>query len=240
MSYKVNKIIYLLLGLVLGFFVGGGIIWWQLQNDNPFSKNSKQVPVEKNYSDTNLKASKLDFKTKYKSQLIKYKIPDTFIDSLKMDSTSLSVEQLIALYSQGIKTDTSLNSINQNHEDIVISKDELLYSKVISIGGNYESGKDSYELDSVLTDQRNTSKKPKNMMKVEFWRSPINYIGYKFDNTKLVLFGLLEFDNVLLKGIDNQLFVKYNKEYFQIENTDDFKSLIPVKDASLIKELNTL
>jgi len=42
MSYKVNKVIYLLLGMVLGFFVGGGIIWWQIQNKNDSDKKFVQ------------------------------------------------------------------------------------------------------------------------------------------------------------------------------------------------------
>ena len=239
MSYKVNKIIYLLLGLVLGFFVGGGIIWWQLQKENPFAKNNKDAPNEMVYKENHMKASKLDFKTKYKSQLKKYKIPDTFIDSLKMDSTTLTLEQLIELYSKEEHFDTNHSSSNQYNENIVISKDELLFSKVMGIKGNYQSN-DSYELDSILTDQRNTPRKAKNMMKVEFWRSPINYRGYKFDDTKLVLFGLLEFDDVTLLGKGEQLFVKYNADFYRIENTDDFKSLLPIKDASLLKALRSL
>ncbi len=239
MSYKVNKIIYLLLGLVLGFFVGGGIIWWQLQKENPFAKSDKYAPNEKIYKENHIKASKLDFKTKYKSQLKKYKIPDTFIDSLKMDSTTLTLEQLIELYSKEEHIDTNHSSSDQYNENIVISKDELLFSKVMEIKGNYQTN-DSYELDSILTDQRNTSRKAKNKMKVEFWRSPINYRGYKFDDTKLVLFGLLEFEDIMLLGEDNQLFVKYSNDFYRIENTDDFKSLIPIKDASLLKALRSL
>ncbi len=239
MSYKVNKIIYLLLGLVLGFFVGGGIIWWQLQKENPFAKSNKDAPNESVYKENHIKASKLDFKTKYKSQLKKYKIPDTFIDSLKMDSTTLTLEELIELYSKEEHIDTSHYTSESSYENIVISKDELLVSKVMGIKGNYQSN-DSYELDSILTDQRKTSKKAKNMMKVEFWRSPINYKGYKFDDTKLILFGLLEFDNISLLGKDNQLFVKYDNDFYRIENTDDFKSLIPIKDASLLKALHSL
>ncbi|MEI6122855.1 MAG: hypothetical protein WCQ95_04435 [Bacteroidota bacterium] len=239
MSYKVNKIIYLLLGLVLGFFIGGGIIWWQIQQQKPNARINKEDSIAVTFSKPDIKAAKLDLKSKYKAQLIKYKIPATFIDSLKLDSTTLTLAELIALYSKEDFIDTSVNTSNQKNDDFAVSKDELLFSKSLRIIGDYQSN-DSYDLDSILTDQRNSSKKAKNIIRVEFWRSPINYKGYKFDDTKLVLFGIVEYDNVSLMGKDNQLFVKYNKDFFQIGYTDDFKSLIPVKDASILKVLKSL
>ena len=224
--------------MVLGFFVGGGIIWWQIQKKNI---PEKEIIINKDDNsiqneNTELVAKKLSLKEKYKSQLIKYKIPPTFIDSLKLDSTTLTLEQLIALY-QNETVDTSKSASNEN---IVISKDELLFMRLVKVAGQYQNINDSYELDSVLTDQRNSHKKDQSTIKVEFWRSPINYKGYKFDDVKLVVFGLLEFNNLTLVGYDNDLFIRYNKEYYLIEPTDDFKSLIPIKNNGLIKELNSL
>jgi hypothetical protein len=239
MSYKVNKVIYLLLGMVLGFFVGGGIIWWQIQKKN-VSKNefNTQQNVNSNQnSNTYMVAKKFSLKEKYKSQLIKYKIPATFIDSLKLDSTTLTLEQLIALYQNEPADTSNSNSFNDN---IVISKDELLFTKLIKVTGQYKNVNDSYELDSILTDQRVANKKDHGAIKVEFWRSPINYKGYKFDDVKLVVFGMLEFNNLSLISHDNDLFIKYNKEYYPVEQTDDFKLLVPIKNYILIKELNTL
>ncbi len=239
MSYKVNKVIYLLLGMVLGFFVGGGIIWWQIQKKNVTENKTNIIQSENSNQNNNteLVAKKLSLKEKYKSQLLKYKIPDTFIDSLKLDSTTLTLEQLIALY-QNETIDTS--NANVSYDNIVISKDELLFTRLVKVAGQYQNGNDTYELDSVLTDQRNSHKKDQSTLKVEFWRSPINYKGYKFDDVKLVVFGLLEFNNLSLIGHNNDLFIKYNKEYFLVEPTDDFKSLIPVRSSALLKELNSL
>jgi len=238
MSYKVNKVIYLLLGMVLGFFVGGGIIWWQIQKKNAPKKETNIVQNENSSQtvNTDMVARKLSLKEKYKSQLIKYKIPDTFIDSLKLDSTTLTLEQLIALY-QNETIDTSGKAYNDN---IVISKDELLYTRLVKIAGQYQNGNDSYELDSVLTDQRDSHKKDQSNIRVEFWRSPINYKGYKFDDVKLVVFGLLEFNNLYLVGHEDNLFIKYNKEYYLVERTDDFKALVPVTNRNILKELNSL
>ncbi len=239
MSYKVNKVIYLLLGMVLGFFVGGGIIWWQIQKKNVTEKETSITENDNSNQNvnTNLTANKLSLKEKYKSHLIKYKIPDTFIDSLKLDSTTLTLEQLIALY-QNETIDTA--DLGKSYDNIVISKDELLFTRLVKVAGQYQGANDSYELDSVLTDQRNSHKKDPKNIRVEFWRSPINYKGYKFDDVKLVVFGLLEFNNLSLVGHDIDLFIRYNKEYYLIDPTDDFKSFTPVKSSAFIKELNSL
>lgn len=239
MSYKVNKVIYLLLGLVLGFFVGGGIIWWQLNDNNFFdflSKNKNELSIDTNQYDQSIRPHKKSGKN---FRIGNVKIPDTFIDSLKMDSATLSIEQLIALYNNEV-IDTAGQSTGSSYDDIVISKDELIITRLIKISGEIPELNDNYELDSILTDQRQTPRKQKGTIKVEFWRSPLNYKGYKLNENKLVLFGLYEFNNLSIIGYNNELFIKYNKDYYLIEYTDDFRSFVPMKNESLLKELNSI
>ncbi|HNW70704.1 MAG TPA: hypothetical protein PKI01_09895 [Bacteroidales bacterium] len=239
MSYKVNKVIYLLLGVVLGFFVGGGIIWWQLNDNNFFdflSKNKNELSIDTSQYDQSIRPRK---KSGQHFRIGNVKIPDTFIDSLKMDSATLSIEQLIALYTNEIN-DTVGQSTGSAYDDIVISKDELIITRLIKISGEIPEVNNNYELDSILTDQRQTPRKQKGTLKVEFWRSPLNYKGYKLDENKLVLFGLYEFNNLSIIGYNNELFIKYNKEYYLIEYTDDFRSFVLMKNESLLKELNSI
>ena len=228
MSYKVNKVIYLLLGMVLGFFVGGGIIWWQIQKKNITEKETSITENDNSNQNvnTNLTANKLSLKEKYKSQLIKYKIPDTFIDSLKLDSTTLTLEQLIALY-QNETIDTA--DLGKSYDNIVISKDELLFTRLVKVSGQYQGVNDSYELDSVLTDQRNSHKKDPKNIRVEFWRSPINYKGYKYSNNKLVLFGIYIYEGASLESRNNKIYLNYANTYYLIEKADDFQPLMAVK-----------
>lgn len=239
MSYKVNKVIYLLLGMVLGFFVGGGIIWWQIQEKNNIENETEKHQISNTIDDDNaeVKAKKTALKKKYHAELKKYKIPPTFIDGLKLDSTTLTLEQLIALYSKEEVSDTMKRG---NEETINISKDELLYSRVVKVDGQMGDKTDSHDLDSILTDQVKTNKREDNSILVEFWRSPINYKGYKYDNIKLVVFGLLEFDNLNIIARGNELYIRYNKDFYHVDPTDDFKPLIPIKDRNLIKEISSI
>jgi hypothetical protein len=226
-----NKMAFLIIGVMLGFFVGGGIIWWQLSKKN-FHNSSQQNTTDSTLASKKIHAQKLAFKKKYKEELIKYKIPDTFIDTLKMDSTTLTLEELIALYSK--------ENANNSGEDIVVSKDEKLFSKLLKISGEYYSSEDDYEMDSVLTEQRHSQKKPAKSILVEFWKSPINYKGYKMDDYSLVVFGLLEYDNLSLKATKGNLYIKYKNDYFPVELTDDFKPLNLLQDHAIAQELNKL
>ena len=239
MSYKVNKVIYMLLGMVMGFFVGGGIIWWQI-NKEKNSDTEKKIELSDKINEKkeeNVSVKKLSFKEKYKSQLKKYKIPATFIDSLKIDSTTLTIEQLIALY-KDVTIDTS-NNLSENN-NIVISKDELLSTRMVKVAGQNLKNNEDAKLDSILIDQRNTPKKDQNVIRVEFWRSPINYKGYKFDDVKLVVFGLLEFNNLSIYRYRDDLFISYNKDFYFLDKNDDFKPFMTVKDHKLLKELSSL
>lgn len=229
----------MLLGMVMGFFVGGGIIWWQI-NKEKNSDTEKKIELSDKINEKkeeNVSVKKLSFKEKYKSQLKKYKIPATFIDSLKIDSTTLTIEQLIALY-KDVTIDTS-NNLSENN-NIVISKDELLSTRMVKVAGQNLKNNEDAKLDSILIDQRNTPKKDQNVIRVEFWRSPINYKGYKFDDVKLVVFGLLEFNNLSIYRYRDDLFISYNKDFYFLDKNDDFKPFMTVKDHKLLKELSSL
>ena len=239
MSLKVNKIIYMLLGIVLGFFVGGGIIWWQV-NDKDFSdffrKKTDKPSFDTNQYDRSIRPNK---KTSHNFRVGNTEIPFTYIDSLKRDSLNPSLDELLAMYANA-SSDSTERSSGSSYDDIVVSKDELIITRLIKIAGEVPEIDNGYELDSLLTDQRQTKRKPKGIIKTEFWKSPLNYRGYKFDENKLVIFGLYEVNNVSITGYNNELFVKYNDIYYLIEYTDDFKSFFPMKNEMLLKELNSL
>lgn len=238
MSFKVNKLIYLLLGLVLGFFVGGGIIWWQINQEKKFMNDKSDINNTYLTESNNIPEKNKVFKKKYQKELLKFKIPPTFIDTLKLDSGSMTIQQLIDLYSKIEVQDTS-GGMNTAESDIVISKDQMLSAKMVLIRGEVKASGSEHDLDSILIDSKSI-KKDKRNLRVEFWRSPINYRGYKYDDIKLVVFGLLEYDNLSLLKYKNQLYIKYNKEYYPVEFTYDFKPFVTIKENSLIKELNAI
>jgi hypothetical protein len=127
-------------------------------------------------------------------------------------------------------TDTSGTELRNNSTDnIVIAKDELLFTRIIKIEGmNGNNSKKDAVLDSLLINDK-TKKLPSNFAKVEFWRSPINYKGYKFNNNKLVLFGIYMYEDAILESRNNKIYLNYANTFYLIEKTDDFQPLMVVK-----------
>lgn len=237
MSFKVNKVIYLLLGTVLGFFVGGGIIWWQMNNNDFadfFRKDKYGRSIDTNQYD---RAIRPDKKSDKNYRIGNVENQYTINDSLNMDSINLSQHELLAVYGNEQK-DSTQRSSGSSYDDIYISKDELIITRLIKISGEVPEIDNGYELDSILTDQRQTSRKQKGVIKTEFWKSPLNYKGYKFNENKLVIFGFYEVNKLFIVGYNNELFIKYNENYYLIEYTDNFKSFVLMKNETLLKELN--
>ncbi len=98
---------------------------------------------------------------------------------------------------------------------------------------------DKNNLDSLLTDDK-TSKKKKidSYITVEFWKSPINYKGYRFDNYKLTIFGLNDYDVTRFKSYNGGLYFKCKNDYYEIVPTEKFRALSMVTNPELIKKLN--
>ncbi|MFZ4400058.1 MAG: hypothetical protein ACOYO1_08500 [Bacteroidales bacterium] len=217
-----NKFISFLIGIIVGIAIGASVVWW-MQNYNfkiwfSFSGKNKQELNILNNNDQNKSA-----KDKSKINNNDAKTALTKIESrlsYKNDSSSMAQENDVF----------SIDStVNNPSEDIVIAKDELLFTRIIKIEGlNSNNSKKDALLDSLLINEK-TKKLPFNFVKVEFWRSPINYKGYKFNNNKLVLFGIYMYEDASLENRNNKIYLNYANTFYLIEKTDDFQPLMAVK-----------
>lgn len=219
MSSKGNKFAFLAIGLVAGLIAGAVVIWLlnRYQNNNVDFFTSDEKPlISGNQAEKDKDEAKKD-----KELWVKF--------NDHIDTTSLS---------DGMSSDSTFYSEN-DEENIIVSRDELLFVKYVKVSGGYSRG-DENGLDTLLTDSKNPAVNNNNVIHVEFWRSPINYKGFKFDGIRLILFGIYEYDHFSLLGYDQELFVKYNKEYYHIIQNSDFSPLNPLREAALIRELNSL
>ncbi len=79
---------------------------------------------------------------------------------------------------------------------------------------------------------------------VQFWKSPINYKGYRFDGRKLVLFGLDSFSQVELKYrvIDAELkvydvYLVYGKMYVKLIDNNRYNAYTRETNPAILNEL---
>ena len=74
-------------------------------------------------------------------------------------------------------------------EDIVIKKEQLLETRVVkNVLPPAQNLTDS--VDAILEEHLSINPAIANQVVVEFWKSPVNFKGYKFNRKKLVLYGL--------------------------------------------------
>jgi hypothetical protein len=131
-----------------------------------------------------------------------------------------------------------LNAENKVKE-VQVATDKLMFIKLIDVEGLIEEN-NTPDLDSILLDDRGSTKQSKRVVKVEFWKSPINYQGYKWDTRKLVLFGFNEFDFVRIKFLGDHYYMQYGTLYYQLNQSESFLNLSLISDSELLKQLNSL
>lgn len=233
MHHKANKFLLVFIGIVIGFFLGSGIVWYKLTNNINdlfslykglvFEKNQKELKTIVSNSVNEEEVSESKFKNTY--------VPDSLLKNT--DEKDLK-------YSDTLSSESSNENNNSTDKNIVVAKDEMIALKKYQIEGvknNSQASKNN--LDSLLTDDKTAkNKKNDNSITVEFWKSPINYKGYKYDHYKLVIFGLNDFDVTKFKYNNNLLYLKCRNDFYEIEPTDKFRALVIVSNTDLIKKLN--
>ncbi len=218
------KYIYLVVGLLVGIVIGGGAIWW-IQNYDlkiwfSFS-GKKDFPQKVNDITVDSSSVNTNSKTVTYNSVIK-KGTTSKQDSIIKDSIGNITNTNIH------NSDTTL--YHHHDDDIVVVKDELIFTKNFKVEGVTDNNaKHDAMLDSLLIDDKSTKHLPINTIHVEFWKSPVNYKGYKYINNKLVLFGVYQYDFATFEYRNGSLFLTYLNNYYKIDKSDDFKQLLSVK-----------
>jgi hypothetical protein len=121
---------------------------------------------------------------------------------------------------------------------MLVKKDELLYTKNIKLITLTDKGK-SAAIDSAMAGAADVDPSGlPSVFTVEFWKSPINYKGYKLGRNTIVLFGIYQSDDIILVSIGKSLFLKNRDIYFRLEPSEDFCSFNPVTDKNVLAQLS--
>ncbi|HQQ93577.1 MAG TPA: hypothetical protein PLQ93_03410 [Bacteroidia bacterium] len=131
------------------------------------------------------------------------------------------------------ETDSILNTVPD--PDLNIAREELLSIRPIKLIriGNSDSGSDSLAARLAEVDENNSEQ-----YTIEFWKTPLNSKGYRFTKNKLMLYGFVDFNNVLLYQVENDYFVKASGQVYHVNYGGDFKPLERVLDPDLLTRIN--
>ena len=73
---------------------------------------------------------------------------------------------------------------------------------------------------------------------VEFWKTPLNTKGYKFTKNRILLYGFVDFNSVLLFELNGTFYIRSNDQVYKIDPSASFSPLEKVIDSELLARLN--
>ena len=127
------------------------------------------------------------------------------------------------------------DSLYESEAELMIATDEILKVKTIKI---IRIGKSSDTKDTLAAKLAQVNDVTSDMYFIEFWRTPLNSKGYRFSKNKILLYGFVDFNNVLLYELDNSYYLKSSDQVFKLFYGSDFKKLEPVLDSDLLAKIN--
>ena len=148
--------------------------------------------------------------------------------SLKNRIDSLNVYTDSNVYNSEDTIITGFDSLLISGEDILVERDQLLSTELVRIENVYNdslANPTNVLIDSLREKLNIVEEDSPEYLKIEMWKSPLNYKGYKMSKSTLIVYGLLNelILHVYSKG--DTIFVETNETSYQFEQTSDFKEL---------------
>ena len=226
-------------GLMVGLTVAGG--FFVLKLDDYFNemkiykliaKKAHLLKDNTEKSDVVIEATPVDL-SKEKSSNFHKKIALKVDDNLKSASDLLNLDSLATTIIDSSELDM------ESYEEIVVKKDELLFSKKIEVITITKDSIGSRLSDSLLQQVSGVriDKNVKQNIEVELWKSPLNYKGYKLNKNKLQLYGLQSVDGIRVYKLNDELYIKNNNAIYLIEPLNSFSAYQLVTDQQIINQL---
>jgi len=136
--------------------------------------------------------------------------------------------------SLGSALDTALLA-DSDAETIVVRRDELLSATAISLIPLSTSSK----TDTLLMLFQGGSPSENPQIRIEFWKSPVNFRGYKFIRNTLVTFGLDPQEQVKVYFDSGVFYLQSGSTTFRLNQTERFLPFNVATEESLPKQIRS-
>ncbi len=77
-------------------------------------------------------------------------------------------------------------------------------------------------------------------LEVQFWRSPINYVGYKLDKNVLAIYGNFDASLASFQELRDTVYLKYKNDYYEISPSETFRGMKKELDSKIIADLDVI
>lgn len=225
MSASGGKTFSFFSGILIGVLAGLGLVFLLLNGFNPFTVFSSGedrdprdtlVDLRQNVRTESARKRKAEPES---TQEITPVFTDTLLSNSEKDSALLE------------RSDNS----SFVTDEIVVKRDELLETrelKLIVLDKNTSKSK----TDSLIKVFQGASSNATEY-RIEFWRSPINYRGFKFVRNAIVTFGLDPRETSRLYQLEDKIYLRHGSAVYRLFITEKFESFSRVSDDNLIKQL---
>lgn len=71
-------------------------------------------------------------------------------------------------------------------------------------------------------------------LKVSFWKSPVNFKGYKYFRADLILYGITPSEKMKLYKVDGNLYLQNNKKLYLLKEQNDYNSFVEIMDKEIL------
>lgn len=132
-------------------------------------------------------------------------------------------------------------TLSKADSDVVVMTNQLIVATSISVENRdtLKGNKKTEKMDSTIAamSEVNSSKDPQEY-RIEFWKSPLNYKGYKMSRSKIIVYGLQPAGGVIMLSKDGEDYYLLNGiTTYKLEYTDDYKPLEQITDKATLKKI---
>lgn len=98
---------------------------------------------------------------------------------------------------------------------------------------------DEVQIESESEDKEEYKSKPiSRQITVQFWKSVVNFKGYKYDGQTIQLFGYDRSQITTFKELDSRLYLQVGKKFYFIEKNNKHNRLVETTNSTLLNVLN--
>ena len=229
-----RTVLIFVLGLLLGSLAGGMAVAWMLEaryEEDAVARNYAIVrtgpetsvsftaqPIVR--SETGVDLPPEDFETESEASTIEDE-PEFVADSLSIVPSDSITHQvpLDSLPDLSPPVDTLLAS-----SEPIVRQDERFDVRALLIQDFSDSIPQVTRIDSLLAEAADIHADPVvTALNTEFWRSPLNYRGYRMGKNQLLLYGVYQPDSVQLWRFEERLLLVTPGAVYRLDPTDDFQ-----------------
>jgi hypothetical protein len=222
MSYPGSKIFTFVVGIFLGMLAALGLVFLIMNQFNPLAAFSPESSSGSRDTIVDMRSFPL------KRASAKAKKVEVLPQKEVVPSDSEIENEL--------ESSSNFNSeIEAPESEIIVKRDEFISSRELTLI-KIKPDLQKQKRDSVIRQLQGSPNHPV-VYRIEYWKSPLNYKGFRMIKSTIVAFGLSPEESAQLYSLNDVIYLKHGISVFRLGETDEFLPFKREIDEDLLKQL---